>query len=55
MGGQGVGHVDATVTQVTGGGIEIDGVPQDDSRDDQVEARVTCPRFFVHLELETGP
>jgi hypothetical protein len=38
MGEQGVGHVDAAVTQMAGGAVEIDCVPQDDGRDDEVEA-----------------
>ena len=40
---QGVGYVDATVTQMTGGPVEIDGVLQDDGRDDQVEAGGAVP------------
>ncbi len=43
VGEQSVGHVDATVTQVTGGTVEIDGVPQDDGRDDEVEAGSAVP------------
>lgn len=38
MGEQGVGHVGAAVTQMAGGAVEIDCVPQDDGRDDEVEA-----------------
>jgi hypothetical protein len=38
MGEQGVWHVDAPVAQVTDGAVEIDCVPQDDCRDDEIEA-----------------
>lgn len=43
MGEQGVGHVDAALAQVVGGPVEIDGVPQDDGRDDKVEAGGAVP------------
>lgn len=43
MGEQGVGHVDAVLAQVAGSAVEIDDVPQDDGRDDQVEAGCSVP------------
>lgn len=41
MGEQGIGDVDAALAQVAGGAVEINGVPQDDGRDDEV--KTGCP------------
>lgn len=46
MGKQSVRHIDLALTQVADGAFEIDGVPQDDGRHDEVETGGTVPLVF---------